>query len=180
MKPYVISISAVSGGGKTAITNALTHSLNKAVAFYFDEYEYSKQPDDIGEWANGGSRPDAWDLSLIENDIYAAMQTDDCDYIVIDYPFGKNSEYNIGNIIDIAFFIDTPLDIALARRIVRDFKNSTAANIIDELTNYPSIRKYYVYDEKSRKQYDYFLDGCRPVNDIVIEIKEKIESTIDK
>lgn len=47
MKPYIISISAVSGGGKTAITNALTHSLNKAVAFYFDEYEYSKQPDDM-------------------------------------------------------------------------------------------------------------------------------------
>ena len=112
----------------------------------------------------------------MENDIYAAMQSEDYDFIVIDYPFGKNSEYNIGKIIDIAVFIDTPLDIALARRIVRDFKNNTTDSIINELITYPSIRKYFIYDEKSRQQYDFFVDGCRSINEIVMEIKNKIES----
>lgn len=178
MKPYIISISAVSGGGKTSVIQALAQNLNKAAAFYFDEYEYHRQPDNIGEWIDNGSNPDAWDLSLIENDIYAAMQSDNYDYIIIDYPFGKNSGYNISKIINTAVFIDTPPDIALARRIVRDFKDSTVDNIVNELNTYPLIRKYFVYDEKSRQQYDFFVDGCLPVNDIVQIIKSKIENTI--
>lgn len=173
-KPYIISISAISGGGKTAVTKALTLSLNKAVAFYFDDYEYHKQPDNIGEWVNNGSNPDEWELSLIENDIYTAMQSGNYEYIIIDYPFGKNSEYNLSKIINTSVFIDTPLDIALARRIVRDFKDKTSDDIINELNTYSSIRKYFVYDDKLRQPYDFFIDGCLSINDIVIEIKNKI------
>jgi len=38
-KTFVISISSVSGGEKTAVTHALTKRLHKAKAIYFDEYD---------------------------------------------------------------------------------------------------------------------------------------------
>lgn len=42
-KPHIVSISAIAGGGKTFVTKALTDNLNKAVAFYFDDYESSSR-----------------------------------------------------------------------------------------------------------------------------------------
>ena len=88
-RPYIISISAVAGGGKTSVTKALSGNLNRATAFYFDNYEYTKQPDNISEWVDNGANSDAWDLFFIENDISVAIQSNKFDYIIIDYPFGK-------------------------------------------------------------------------------------------
>jgi uridine kinase len=41
-------------------------------------------------------------------------------------------------IIDFSVFIDTPLDIALARRVTRDFRDSPTENILSDLDNYIS------------------------------------------
>lgn len=173
-KPYIISISAISGGGKTSVARALANSLNKATALYFDDYEYLKQPENICEWIDNGSNPNEWDLSLLENDIYTAVQSGNYDYIIIDYPFGKNSEYKLGKIINTSVFIDTPLDIALAQRIVRDFSDNTKDDIIRELIAYPLIRKYFVNEDNLKRQYDFSIDGCLSINKIIEAIKAKI------
>ena len=173
-KPYIITISSIAGGGKTSVTRALSNSLNRAVAFYFDDYEYCKQPENIGKWVDNGSNPNEWNLSLIENDIYTAIQSSNYDYIIIDYPFGKNNGYKLSKVIDISVFIDTPLDIALARRIVRDFSNKTKDDIINELIAYPLVRKYFVYNDNIKRQYDFSVDGSLTINEIVEIIKTKI------
>lgn len=170
-KPYIISISAVAGGGKTSITKALANNLNRAIAFYFDDYEYLEQPENIGEWINDGANPNAWNLSLIQNDIDNAIQSENYDYIVIDYPFGKNSGYELSNSINISILVDTPLDIALARRIVRDFDNKTKKDVLNELIAYPSIRKYFVYNNDLEKYCDFTVNGCLSISEIVEEIK---------
>ena len=175
-KPFIVSISSISGGGKTAVTKALVHNLDHAVGFYFDSYDYKKQPDNIGEWIDHGANPDAWDLSLIENDVYAAIQSGKYQYIVIDYPFGKDIKYNLGKLIDLSVLIDTPLDIALSRRIIRDFSDKTKDDILRELLVYPTIRKYFVYyrHNGSTSYFDFIIDGCLSICEIVDEIKGKM------
>jgi uridine kinase len=118
-RPFIISISGNSGGGKTTITKELSNQLNNSKALYFDNYEYIKQPDNICEWVENGSDPSEWDLSLLVNDIKNIIKNDNVDYIILDYPFGRQT-YPIKDFIDMTVFIETPLDISLARRIIRD------------------------------------------------------------
>lgn len=118
--PLLLTVSAISGGGKTAVVKALTKVFKRAAAFYFDDYEYTRQPENIGYWIENGSDPGAWDLTLIENDVKQAVQSGEYDSIFVDYPFGKKEDYALKLLVDIAVFIDTLPDIALVRRVLRD------------------------------------------------------------
>ncbi len=173
--PYVISISAVTGGGKTTVTKLLEKHLNKSIAFCFDDYEYTKQPGNIGTWVNNGADPKEWDLTLIKNDINDAIQSGCFDFIIIDYPFGKKPGYGIKSLIDTAFFIDTPADIALARRLIRDYNTGCTEDIIAELKTYLSSRDLFIFNEEDKKDYDYIIDGSKSVEEILMSVKQKIE-----
>lgn len=81
-KPLVVTVSAISGGGKTAVVKALTKIFKRAAGFYFDDYEYTRQPESIGYWIENGADPDAWDLTLIENDIKHAVQSGEYDLYI--------------------------------------------------------------------------------------------------
>ena len=174
--PLLLTVSAISGGGKTAVVKALTKVFKRAAAFYFDDYEYTRHPENIGCWIENGSNPDAWDLTLIENDVKQAVQSGEYDYIFVDYPFGKKEDYALKPLVDIAVFIDTPPDIALVRRVLRDQGDANAKDIILKLTAYLSIRKYFIYTDKDKKDHDFIIDGARPISEITEMMKEKIES----
>jgi uridine kinase len=54
-KPCVISIAAISGGGKTIITTALKNRLTNSAVIYWDDYGDEVDPTrDINEWAADG------------------------------------------------------------------------------------------------------------------------------
>ena len=97
-------------------------------------------------------------------------------YIFIDYPFGKRAGYALKPRVDIAAFIDTPPDIALVRRVLRDYGDANAKDIICVLTAYLSIRKYFIYTDENLKDYDFIIDGTQSIRDITEVMKEKIES----
>ena len=115
-------------------------------------------------------------MTLIENDVKHAVQSGEYDYIFIDYPFGKRAGYALKPIVDIAAFIDTPPDIALVRRVLRDYGDANAKDIICVLTAYLSIRKYFIYTDENLKDYDFIIDGTQSIKDITEIMKEKIES----
>ena len=60
--------------------------------------------------------------------------------------------------IDVTIFIDTPLDIAMARRILRDFKEDT----IDEIHN--DLKHYMTF---ARKAYLEAIHTVKPNSDII-------------
>lgn len=62
--------------------------------------------------------------------------------------------------IDVTIFIDTPLDIAMARRILRDFKEGT----IDEIHN--DLKHYMIY---ARTAYLEAIYTVKPNSDIVLD-----------
>lgn len=158
-KPKIISIAAVSGGGKTTITEELNRKLHHSKALYFDNYDFDECPSDICKWVDEGADYNKWILMPLITDVQSLLNNTELDYILLDYPFAYlNSEMR--KFIDLAIYIDTPLDIAMARRILRDFTE----NPIDEVHN---DLKHYVSD--GRKAYLEMVNKVKPNSDIVVD-----------
>ena len=73
----------------------------------------------INEWAADGGDCNEWYVEPIAADIERLL-TEPYDYIILDYPFGYLND-RVGKLINFTVFVDTPLDVALARRIIRDY-----------------------------------------------------------
>ncbi len=174
-RPFVISISANAGGGKTTITRELCNQLNNAKALYFDNYEYVKQPENICEWIENGSDPSEWDLSLLVGEIKNIIKSENVDFIILDYPFGRQN-YPVKDFIDMTVFIETPLDISLARRIIRDYKESTVDAIMSDLSFYLTrSRRCFVEHNENMKLSDLIVDGSLSVDKIANIIMNNIK-----
>ncbi|PEM44075.1 hypothetical protein CN611_29350 [Bacillus wiedmannii] len=171
----VISVAAVSGGGKTTVTESLTHKLMNSKALYFDSYDFDNCPADICKWIDDGANYDEWILTPLIKDIQHLLQNSYLDYIIVDYPFAYlNSEMR--QFIDVTIFIDTPLDIAMARRILRDFKEDTMSEIQNNLKHYITYaRKAYLEALHTVKpNSDIVLDGSLSVDEIINQILESL------
>ncbi|MFC5464199.1 hypothetical protein [Lederbergia graminis] len=171
--PYVISISGVSGGGKTTITKYLNERLKNSKQISFDDYEFDG-PDDIMKWVDQGANYEDWNLAPLVSDIESLL-AEPLDYIVLDFPFA-NKHSKMSNYIDLAIYIDTPLDIAMARRVIRDYSNRSNESILHEMENYLSNgRRGYLEMLKSIKpNSDIIVDGTLPVSKIIDTIYEEI------
>ncbi len=172
---FVISIAAVSGGGKTTIAKHLHDTLKQSKVFYFDDYDFNG-PDDIIAWVDRGANYDEWDLTPLLNDIEKLLDMSP-NYIILDYPFAYNN-HRLGKYIDLSVFIDTPLDIAMARRVYRDFSNSDPKDILNDMD---------FYIAKGRKGYIEMLKSIKPTSDLIVdgalsisEIVEKVSETITR
>lgn len=172
--PIVIAVAAVSGGGKTAITTHLKTKLQNAKTLHYDDYDL-EGPDDIIEWIDNGANPDEWNLLPLIKELKILL-TEPLDYILLDYPFAyKHSK--ICEFIDVAYFIDTPLDIAMARRVIRDFKNSSVDKILIDMNNYITRgrRGYLNMLQTIKPNSDIVVDGTLPIPEIVNIIIQNID-----
>ncbi|KFN03527.1 phosphoribulokinase / Uridine kinase family protein [Bacillus clarus] len=80
-------------------------------------------------------------------------------------------------LIDLTIYIDTPLDIAMARRIMRDFAGNRASEIHDDLKHYVTFaRKAYLETTKNVKQNsDIVVNGSLSVGVIVDQLVEELK-----
>ncbi|WP_259417579.1 hypothetical protein [Bacillus toyonensis] len=175
-KTIVITIAAVSGGGKTTITESLTHELTNSKALFFDSYNFDNCPADICKWIDDGANYDEWILTPLIHDIQHLIRDSKLDYIIVDYPFAYLNR-EMGQFIDVTIFIDTPLDIAMARRILRDFKEDTMSEIHNDLKHYMEhARKAYLEAIHTVKpNSDIVLDGSFSVSEIINHVVEELD-----
>lgn len=173
--PFIIAIAGVSGGGKTAVTTHLIKTLYNSKALYFDDYDFDNPDGGIINWVNNGSDYNLWDLTSLIKDL-EVLCNQRHDYIVLDFPFAYK-HYKTSKFIDLAVFIDTPLDIALARRMIRDYKTASVENILSDMENYISLgRKGYIEMLNTIKpNADIIIDGSQPTSEIVNHICKQIE-----
>jgi len=166
-KPKIIAIAAVAGGGKTTITSRLSQVLYNSKTLYFDEYDF-EGPDDILNWVERGADCNEWKLEPLISDLSNLISSDDTDFIILDYPFARLHD-KLKNI-DLTIFIDTPLDIAMARRILRDYRNMNAEAILDDLSNYIS---------RGRNGYESMLKTTKPNSDLIIDGSLSVEDIVN-
>lgn len=172
----IISIAAVTAGGKTTVVNELKKRLHNSQSLHFDNYTFDGEVDDFYQWVVDGACYHVWNLTPLENDILKIKSAEICDYLILDYPFAYCHD-SIKPYIDTAFFIDTPLDISLARRMLRDISDATVDEIRDDLEMYLKYARIAFIQMKKDilPSSDYVIDGTLSVEEIVNEIVEKID-----
>ena len=197
-KIFIVGISAPSGGWKTTVAKKVVELLGDAVGIFFDDYDVdSIHPESFRTWLQNGANYHDWKTPLLADDLrklkagqsiispvyYVAIEPRKC--VVFDAPLGY-AHPETGRYIDLMVFIDTPLDIAMARRLTRDFASIPSGSSIEstktiqaELTAYLDYgRQAYHEMDKVKGTCDLVLDGRLSVDDlaenIVLAIKQRL------
>ena len=193
----VVGISAVGGGGKTAVTLRLVEVLGDAVALHFDDYDDTNvHPADLQRWFADGADNDAYQTPVFTRHLQAlkagqsicypigGATVGPARYVVADAPMGR-ARSDSGRFIDLMVFIDTPLDVAMARRILRDTDRAirpTAGEALqhveDELSGYEARARpiYEHFQERMRTGSDLIVDGTLSIDQVVERISCEMES----
>ena len=171
----IIAVSAVTAGGKTTAVNAVKKKLPRCASLHFDDYSFDGEVEDFHQWVLDGADYNVWDLSPLKADIEKIIRSGKYDYLLLDYPFAYRHNL-IRDHIDCAVFIDTPLDIAMARRILRDMNNASADEIREEMNVYLNYARIaYVQMLKDIKpSSDYVIDGVQDLEYITMELLDII------
>ena len=186
MKPFIFSVNATAGGGKTTTTRALQKLLPNAKAIYFDDRNYDTDSgiSNMGKWIDEGANVNLWDLQRLADDIERLKQ-EHLEFIILDYPFGYKHNL-IGPYLNCSIYIDTPLDITLARRILRDYDRETLicswndendiSTLFDDMEYWlKGGRNYFLFGyEQGRNDADLIVDGSLTLDKIVDIICEKV------
>ena len=151
-KPKIIGIVGGSGSGKTTVTKRI-----------IDELTIDK-------------------VALIEQDYYYKDQKhqEPKDVIIIEGMFGLHSE-KLRELMDIKIFVDTPSDLRILRRLLRDIneRGRTVESVINQYL--VSVRPMHEKYIKPTKQYADIIVPDGGYNDIAVDILiTKIKSLLAK
>lgn len=166
----IIAIGAVTADGKTTLVNAIKDKLTRTASLHFDDYSFDGEVNDFYKWVSDGANYNVWDLSPLKADIEKIINSDRYDYLLLDYPFAYQNKM-IKDYLDCCIFIDTPLDIALARKVLRDMKESSADDIRYEMD---------VYLKYARIAYVQMLQDILPISDYVIDGTKELKIIINE
>ena len=192
MKPFIFSINATACGGKTTITRELQKRLPNAKAIYFDDRNYDTDSGiiDMGKWIKEGADVNLWDLQRLADDI-ESFKRENPEFIILDYPFGYRHNL-IGLYLNYSIYIDTPLDITLVRRILRDYDRKTLIcswnddnddrTLFDDMEDWLNGgRDNFIFGyEWSKSDSDFVVDGSKKLDEILEIITQKVNEIKSK
>jgi hypothetical protein len=137
---YVIAVAGPVGGGKSTLVRGLAGRLAGSTAIHFDHYErITEQPiEEIGNWMREGADLNRIVVPGLSEDLQSLRQGRPAvdpltraeiparRYILFETQFGRAHAAS-GRHIDFLVWLETPLDIALARKIREFAGDSTDA-----------------------------------------------------
>jgi len=176
--PFVIAISGPSGAGKSTLIKNLVNLFEDAVSLSIDDYPDDHYPPAF-DWLERGANPDEFETPGFFADVRALKEgkpiihpqsqrkTEPPAYLIFEEPFGK-SRTAFKDLIDFHAEIDTPLEIAFPRRLLRIMdwkpKEEQLPYIKQHLEWYLHAgRRFYIaVRENARKEKDLTVDGTLP------------------
>ncbi|WP_058443175.1 uridine kinase [Legionella brunensis] len=172
MKTHIVGISGASGAGKTTLTAALAQAL-EATSLSWDEFDkLGTGPEDYVEWDVRGRNYAEWSYATLAKTLQmlkanktvahpvSGVLLHATKYIVFDAPLGRLHQQT-GAYIDICIHIEVPLDVSLARRIIRDFESADCSkeDLLAELNFYLKHARKLFFDEELKDTADIVLSG---------------------
>ena len=108
--------------------------------------------------------------------------------IVMEEPFGRTRE-GMDELVDFVACIDVPLEIPLARRILRELdgviQKETSEEYVKQLRDYlnwyvngSGRDLYFRVNEKAKETCDLVVDGTRPMNEMAQEVVQSVKRKI--
>lgn len=175
-KTVIIAVSGVTAGGKTTIITELKKNIKSAKSLHFDDYDFEGEVEDFYQWVLNGADYNVWNLEPLKEDILKFKGDNEAQYILLDYPFAYKNDL-IKPFIDCSIFINTPLDIAMARRVLRDMYSATGDEIREDMSFYLKYARI-AYEEMLNTilpNSDYVIDGSMQLDEIVKQIMDIIK-----
>lgn len=189
MTNTIIGISGISGAGKTTVTQALSKILPATTVFWDDFDEISTSPEDYVAWHASGQGNEVWDYPALATTLETLKKGQSIThpalhhllqptkYIIFDAPLGRLHKQT-GSHIDFWIHLDIPLDVALARRTIRDFERDprSVPDVLEDLQYYLDHSRPLFFMEEEKKAADFVVDGTLSVEELV----RKIEKFLDR
>lgn len=197
---YLVGISGPPGAGKTALVQGLSAAMHDTTAIYMDSYVqraplHPGNPEQRSMHDAGVSetliRQLPKDLATLRSDAAViepgtGTEIPPRKYILFETRFGRVHPAT-GHDIDLLIYIDTPLDVALARNLrtgfatgLRDAKSQVLEDRVrhmqDYLDNYLETERASTISEKTRvaADADLIVDGLLPIPQLIEHAKQEI------
>ncbi len=127
---YVIAIAGPIGGGKTSLVLALAQALDDASILFYDNYEQSSKGsvEEMIRWMKDGADLSNLDITRLVADLsklkcgqtvtdpLTLAEIAPAKFLILEMPLGREHK-SATPYIDLLIWIDTPPDIALARKL---------------------------------------------------------------
>lgn len=198
---YVIGVAGPAGGGKSTLVGALAQAMGDTTAIHIDSYQrITEQPiRRLVEWLERGADFDGFTIPLLSDhlgelkrgvavvDPKTGRELRPAKYILFETHFGR-AHRETGRHVDLLLWLDTPLDVALARNLL-----DLVAPLVERRKLDPSwesmagIQRYLVgyLDDVRRLRLmqrervcadaDVILDGAAPFDSILGSARREIE-----
>jgi uridine kinase len=201
---HVVAVAGPAGGGKTSLVEGLVARLGDACAIHMDSYErMTREPiARVARWAERGADFDELEVPLLGDHLRRLKAGEAIvgpaggatitprKYIVFETQFGR-AHRATGGLIDLLIWIDTPLDVALARRVRTLCAETLRADspgaarerlawIEQYLGSYLDVvrRLLLLQAERVRPQADVVLDGAAGREEVLREALRQVVQRI--
>lgn len=125
MSAIVVAVAAAIGGGKSELVKGLAAALGGIPTIHFDDFEEATRlaPDQLARWIGAGANFDeiaapgfADALGALRKNPACSASDPSVGVVVAEMPLGRSYPATAG-LIDFLIWVDTPLDVALARNL---------------------------------------------------------------
>jgi uridine kinase len=190
---HVVAVAGPPGSGKSSLIEGLAQAMGDTCAIHMDSYETMTRTPiaEIARWMQDGADIDAFAFPQLEQDLRRLRQGLTVieprtrheiaarKYILFETQFGKAHQAT-GQHIDLLIWLDTPLDVALARNVkkltasfLREQKPEKLPDRLQWLHGYldnylDTVRSLIpIQKEKVAAAADFVMDGRGPLSELV-------------